>query len=65
MTTAVVIELLLKYGPSVLPVAKQIAEWVRAGKTEVTPEDIAVLIAYGNKKAEGYLAEAGGAPVAK
>jgi len=59
MTAALVLDCVLRYGPSVLPLIQQLAELVKSGKTDVTAEDIAELIAYGKKTSADYLREAG------
>lgn len=65
MTPAVVLAAVLQYGPTVLPLIQQLAEMAKSGKTEVTPEDIAQLIAYGKKTSADYLREAGVTPPTK
>ena len=59
MTPALVLSAVLTYGPTVLPLIQQLAEMVRSGKKEVTPEDLAMLVALSNKTADDYLREAG------
>tara|TARA_R110000868_G_scaffold187831_2_gene430550 strand:- start:346 stop:534 length:189 start_codon:yes stop_codon:yes gene_type:complete len=59
MTPALVLSAVLTYGPTVLPLIQQLAEMVRSGKKEVTPEDLAMLVALSNKTADDYLKEAG------
>lgn len=59
MTPAIVLNAVLTYGPSILPLIQQLAELVKSGKAEVTPEDIAQLIEYGKKTSADYLKEAG------
>lgn len=55
MTPQVVLTAVLQYGPQVLPVIQQIVAWITENKTEVSKDDIAQLIAYGQKKAADYL----------
>lgn len=62
MTPEAVLFAVLRYGPDILPVIQQIEGWIKTNKTEVTADDIAVLVAYGRKTSAEYLAEAGGAP---
>lgn len=64
IATALVLESVLKYGPTVLPYVMKLAGMLKDGKTEVSPADIAELIEYGRKSADDYLAEAGGPPPA-
>lgn len=59
MTPAAILLAVLQYGPSILPLVGQIQQWIKDGKNDVTPEDIAQLIAFGKKTAADYLAEAG------
>jgi len=56
MTYAVALELLIKFGPIALDQGLKLAQIIRdgKGKSEVTPEDIAILLAYGNKRGEDY-----------
>lgn len=62
MTPAAILLAVLQYGPGILPLIQQISEWVKSGKQEVTPEDIAQLISYGRKTSADYLAAAGVKP---
>lgn len=62
MTPALILGAVLQYGPSVLPVIQSLVGMIRDKKTEVTPEDIALLIELGKKSSADYLREAGGAP---
>lgn len=59
MKTADLLIALLQFGPTILPLIAQVTQWTQQGKKEVTPEDIALLIAYGKKTSADYLAEAG------
>ena len=59
MSTTLVLDALLKYGPTVLPLIAQLTKWIKDGKKDVTPEDIAVLISYGQKRADDYLTAIG------
>lgn len=59
MKPADVLIALLNFGPTILPLVAQVSGWIKDGKKEVTPEDIALLIAYGKKTSADYLAEAG------
>jgi hypothetical protein len=59
MTPAAIALAILNYGPSILPVMAQVAAWIKEGKKEVTPEDIQLLISYGKKTSDDYLAEVG------
>lgn len=58
MAPAAVLIAVLQYGPAILPLIGQITTWIKDGKTEVTPQDIQELIAYGAKNSAAYLAEA-------
>jgi hypothetical protein len=58
MNPAILLQAVLTYGPEILPLIQQLAAWAKSGKQDVTPEDIAQLIAYGKKSAADYLAEA-------
>lgn len=62
MTPALILDAVLQYGPSILPVIQNLVTMIRDKKTEVTPEDIQTLIDLGKKSSTDYLAEAGGAP---
>lgn len=64
MTPAAILALVVQYGPEILPLVQQLVKWVKENKTEVTPEDIALLISYGSKTSAQYLAEAKGTPSA-
>lgn len=64
MTPAAILTAVLTYGPGILPLIQQIAQWVKENKQEVSPEDIAELIAYGKKTSADYLREAGVTPPA-
>lgn len=59
MTPAAILIAVLQYGPSILPLVGQIQQWIKDGKKEVTPDDIAQLIAFGKKTSADYLADAG------
>ena len=70
MPIAALLALLLKYGPTVVAYAvkfgpdgikmfSQIHGWIASGKTDVSPEDLAQLLALSNKSADDYLKEAG------
>jgi hypothetical protein len=56
MPVATVITLLAQYG---LPLTQQIFEWVKAGKTDVTPEDFAELVKLSQYRSADSLAAAG------
>jgi hypothetical protein len=49
------LQLLVAYGPAVLPLIQQIVSWIEAGKTTVSTADMAQLVALGQKKASDYL----------
>ncbi len=56
MTYVAAFELLVKYGPLAVQQGLKLYEVIKAGKgqTEITPEDIAQLVAYGSAKGEDY-----------
>lgn len=56
MTYHAALDLLLKYGPIALQQGLKLAQVIKDGKgaTEVTPADIAELVAYGNQKGADY-----------
>ncbi len=56
MTYLAALDLLLKYGPIALQQGLKLAQIIKDGKgaTEVTPEDIAELVAYGQQKGADY-----------
>lgn len=54
MTPALVLNALLTYGPAIMPLLEKASQWVKDGKKEVTAEDIAELIAYGQQKGADY-----------
>lgn len=56
MTAIALLDLLLKYGPLAVQQALKLSQIIKDGKgaTEVTPEDIAVLVAYGEQKGADY-----------
>lgn len=64
MTALALLDLLLKYGPLAVEQALKLTQIIKEGKgkTEVTQEDIAQLLAYGNKKGADYFVTV--APVA-
>jgi hypothetical protein len=55
-TPLILLDLLLKYGPLAVEQALKLTQLIKdgKGKTEVTPADIAELLAYGNKKGADY-----------
>jgi hypothetical protein len=66
MPIAAFLSMLLKYGPTVVGYAvkygpdgikmyHQVHDWIASGKTEVTPDDMAQLLALANKSADDYL----------
>lgn len=59
MSTALVLNAVLTYGPEIIPLITQLAAWIKGGKTEVTADDLAFLVKLSNKTAADYLAEAG------
>lgn len=59
MTPAIIAQLLIAYGPTVLPLVQKLIAWIESGKKDVTSADIAELIAYGNKTSADYLKDAG------
>jgi hypothetical protein len=59
MTPVAILLAVLQYGPTILPTVQQIATWIKSGKQDVTPDDIATLIALGKKTSADYLAQAG------
>ncbi len=59
MKPADILIAILQFGPQVLPLIQQVTGWVKEGKKEVTPEDIAQLIEYGRKSSADYLREIG------
>jgi len=59
MNPAAILAAILTYGPEILPVIHQVTTWIKNRKEDVTPEDIAQLIAYGNKTSDDYLKEVG------
>jgi len=60
MTAIALLDLLLKYGPLAVEQALKLSQLIKdgKGKTEVTPEDIAELLAFGNKKGADYFTPA-------
>ena len=56
MTAIALLDLLLKYGPLAVEQALKLSQLIKdgKGKTEVTAEDIAELLALGNKKGADY-----------
>ncbi len=56
MTAIALLDLLLKYGPLAVQQALKLGQIIKDGRgaTEVTPEDIATLIAYGEQKGADY-----------
>lgn len=62
MTPAALLLAVLQYGPGILPLIQSLVTMVKANKTEVTPEDLAQLVALGKKTSADYLKDAGGAP---
>lgn len=56
MPIATVVALLAQYG---LPLTQQIFEWVKAGKTDVTPADFALLVTLGQYRSADALTAAG------
>lgn len=56
MTPLIVAQLLAQYG---LPLAQQIFEWVKAGKTDVTADDFALLVKLSEYRSSDSLAAAG------
>lgn len=58
MNVVLVGEALLKYGPSIIPLLQQVTAWIKGGKTEVTADDVALLVTLSNKSADDYLKEA-------
>lgn len=59
MKPADVLALVLKHGPAIIPLIAQLAAWVKDGKKEVTPEDLALLAKYAATTADDYLKDAG------
>lgn len=59
MTPTLILRAVLTYGPEILPLIRQLADWAKSGKQEVTAEDLAQLISYGNKSSSDYLKEVG------
>lgn len=55
MKIDVILQLLALYGPTILPLIQRILQLRDDGKTEVTADDIAELIAFGQKTSEDYL----------
>jgi hypothetical protein len=66
MTYLAALDLLLKYGPIALQQGLKLAQIIKEGKgaSEVTPEDIAELVAYGNQKGADYFVKVSPAPAA-
>jgi hypothetical protein len=62
MSPTLILQAVLAYGPSVLPLIQQIVVWIQGGKTDVTPADIQQLIDYGNKTSAQYFAAVGVTP---
>ena len=63
MAPALILSAVLQYGPSILPLIQSLITMIKTNKTEVTAEDIQMLIDLGKKSSADYLKEAGGAPV--
>lgn len=56
MSYIAALDLLLKFGPIALQQGLKLAQIIKEGRgaTEVTPADIAELVAYGNQKGADY-----------
>lgn len=59
-----ILNAVLQFGPTVLPLIGQLTTWIKENKQTVSAEDIAQLIAYGKKTSNDYLKEAGITPTA-
>ena len=55
MTPAAILTATLMYGPSIIPLIQQLAQWIADGKTTVTADDWAILNSFAAKKATDYL----------
>jgi len=64
MTALALLDLLLKWGPLAVEQALKLSQIIKdgKGKTEVTAEDIAELLAYGHKKGADYFVTVGSSP---
>jgi len=59
MTPIAILSAVLQFGPEIIPLIAEISKWIRDGKKDVSPEDIALLVSYGKKTSADYLADAG------
>ena len=59
MTPALILQAVLQFGPTIIPLISQLAAWAEGGKKEVTAADLAQLVALGTKTSADYLREAG------
>lgn len=64
LTPAIILDLLIKYGPLAVAQAEQLVEWIKAGKQEVTPDDFANLRALGQRAGADYFGANAPAPIA-
>lgn len=64
MTTAALLTALLTYGPSIIPLVAKLHSDIAAGKSnqQVTPEDLAELVALANQSASDIYKRLGIAP---
>lgn len=64
MTPAILLGLVLQYGPSIIPLVASLVQMIKSGKGDqpLTEADWALLIRYGNQKADDYITADGGTP---